>query len=45
MTGDLQVGADLVVYIDHSDTRAGCTDELKEAYAAWSRSSSSWSPN
>jgi len=30
MTGDLQVGADLVVYIDHSDIREGCIDELKE---------------
>jgi hypothetical protein len=30
MTGDVQVGADLVVYIDHSDIREGCMDELKE---------------
>jgi hypothetical protein len=30
MTGDLQVGADLVVYVDHSDIREGCIDELKE---------------
>jgi len=30
MTGDPQVGADLVVYIDHSVIREGCIDELKE---------------
>lgn len=30
MTGALHVGADLVVYIDHSKIREGCMDELKE---------------
>jgi len=29
MTGDLLLGADMVVYIDHSDIREGCVDELK----------------
>lgn len=29
-TGDLQVGADLVIYIDHSDIREGCMGQLKE---------------
>jgi hypothetical protein len=30
MTGDLRAGADLVIYVDHSDIREGCIDELKE---------------
>lgn len=30
MTGGLQVGANLVVHIDHSDIREGCIDELKD---------------
>jgi hypothetical protein len=30
MTGDLHVGADLVVYIDDSPIHEGCRDELKQ---------------
>ena len=30
ITGDLDVGADLVVYIDHSHIHERRTDELKE---------------